>query len=555
MATSVSWNGSTYSVPASGERAWGASLSAYLVSIASGALSKAGGSFSLTSADVDWGATYGHKAVKFASRNTPATTGIFRLGNDEAIAWRNAANSADLALKATGLDLLQFGGNNVIVAGLGMILNADVSASAAIAYSKLATLTVSRALASDGSGFVSVSTTTSTELDYLSGVTSAVQTQIDGKQAADSDLTALAGLSSTGLISRTGSGTAAVRTLTAGSNKLGVTDGNGVSGNPTVDVNEANLTLDNVGGTLGIAKGGSGQTTAAAAFKALAQYSAKGDLPGYNGSAAGILAVGADGTVLSADSASTFGLKWVTPLTNPMTTTGDIIVGGASGAATRLAIGASGTVLKGGSTPSWASIVNADVSASAAIAYSKLNLTGSIVAADFASGAEVTQSVRGVVKSAGQLKATNTNDTAGTGYVGEMVSRTRVRSSSVSLTNNTAKNVTATVFALDPGDWLVTAWVGFDAASATAVTVYAAGISTTADTLPGADTLAVPTSGEVRVQHRQASATNGGDVTLQIPSYRVTVASATTLSLNLVALCTFSGTCNAYGRIEAWRVR
>ena len=46
-----------------------------------------------------------------------------------------------------------------------------------------ADLTASRALASNASGKVAVSATTSTELGYLSGVTSAVQTQIDSKQA------------------------------------------------------------------------------------------------------------------------------------------------------------------------------------------------------------------------------------------------------------------------------------------------------------------------------------------------------------------------------------
>ncbi len=44
-------------------------------------------------------------------------------------------------------------------------------------------LTASRALASDGSGKVAVSSTTSAELGYLSGVTSAVQTQLNAKQA------------------------------------------------------------------------------------------------------------------------------------------------------------------------------------------------------------------------------------------------------------------------------------------------------------------------------------------------------------------------------------
>jgi hypothetical protein len=44
-------------------------------------------------------------------------------------------------------------------------------------------LTANRALVSNGSGKVAVSAVTSTELGYLDGVTSAIQTQIDGKQA------------------------------------------------------------------------------------------------------------------------------------------------------------------------------------------------------------------------------------------------------------------------------------------------------------------------------------------------------------------------------------
>lgn len=46
-----------------------------------------------------------------------------------------------------------------------------------------AALTASRALASDASGFVTPVSTTSTELGYVNGVTSAIQTQLDAKVA------------------------------------------------------------------------------------------------------------------------------------------------------------------------------------------------------------------------------------------------------------------------------------------------------------------------------------------------------------------------------------
>jgi len=51
------------------------------------------------------------------------------------------------------------------------IVNGDINASAAIALTKLAATTASRALVSDGSGFVSAATTTSTQLGYLSSAT------------------------------------------------------------------------------------------------------------------------------------------------------------------------------------------------------------------------------------------------------------------------------------------------------------------------------------------------------------------------------------------------
>lgn len=188
MSSNVTFNGSTYSIPAEGDSGWGSNLSSYLIAIASGALQKTGGTFALTS-EVDFGATFGAKLAYLKSQATnPASAGIVRLGNSESIKWRNAANNADLDLTVNASNILQFNGSAVTYSG--SIVNADISASAAIAYSKLAALTVSRALQTNSStGFVEVSSVTSTELGYLSGVTSAIQTQISAKQDSSTAVT------------------------------------------------------------------------------------------------------------------------------------------------------------------------------------------------------------------------------------------------------------------------------------------------------------------------------------------------------------------------------
>lgn len=283
MSSTITFNGVSYSVPATGDENWSDSLSLYLIAIASGALQKTGGTFTLT-AETDFGATYGLKSAYYKSRATnPSSTGIVRLGNTESIAWRNAANSADYALKVNASNQLEYNGTVLasttgasfqdstfsiydnsditkllqfqlsgITTGttrtltvpdasttlvgidtaqtltnktltspvmssitntgtltlptstdtlvgkattdtftnksidattntLTNIANASVAAAAAIALSKLAATTASRALVSDASGFVTAATTTATEIGYVNGVTSAIQTQINDK--------------------------------------------------------------------------------------------------------------------------------------------------------------------------------------------------------------------------------------------------------------------------------------------------------------------------------------------------------------------------------------
>lgn len=119
----------------------------------------------IENADIKAGAAIDHS--KLANSGSP---GQVLLGNGSSVITATTI-SGDATISGTG-DLQ---------ISAGVIVDADVNASAAIAVSKLAALTASRALKSDGSGVISPSAVTSTELGYLSGVTSAVQTQLGGK--------------------------------------------------------------------------------------------------------------------------------------------------------------------------------------------------------------------------------------------------------------------------------------------------------------------------------------------------------------------------------------
>lgn len=200
----VSWAGSTYNIPNQrGDTPW-SGLSDFAVAVASKGINTGGGNFTLL-ADVNFGATFGLVSTYFKSRTANiATAGALRLASADSIQWRNNANGANILLEKDTSDNLKYNSTKVLLSGAvvnadinaaaaiaysklnlsASIVNADVGAAAAIAYSKLAALTASRALVSNGSGVVTVATTTATEIGYVNGVTSAIQTQLDGKASA-----------------------------------------------------------------------------------------------------------------------------------------------------------------------------------------------------------------------------------------------------------------------------------------------------------------------------------------------------------------------------------
>lgn len=109
-SVTVTVNGSSYTIPQSGEKGWGSSVTSWIQAMSSNTLQPSGGSFTLTS-EVDFGSSYGLKSTYVKSRAlNPSSAGTFRLGNAESIGWRNAGNSADYLLTVNSSNQLTFNG-------------------------------------------------------------------------------------------------------------------------------------------------------------------------------------------------------------------------------------------------------------------------------------------------------------------------------------------------------------------------------------------------------------------------------------------------------------
>lgn len=200
-----------------------------------------------------------------------------------------------------------------------------------------------------------------TEFQYISTLSSNAQDQLDGKQPLDADLTALAALASNGMIARTGAGTVAARTITAGTG-ISVADGDGVAGNPTISSTITQYTdemaQDAVGGIL--------------------TDSSKIDFT-YDDGAPSITATIVAGSLVNADinasaaiaesklaldqATSTLAQRDLDNLQVASLAAGSLLVGSSSSAVVNLSVGSNGQVLTvTGGTPTWETPASSPVS-------------------------------------------------------------------------------------------------------------------------------------------------------------------------------------------------
>ena len=209
-----------------------------------------GGYFSGGDFDLEWlPANPGVRRHLYAGHSGEASAGDFDL--NEIKFYRNIqADSGNLSgdVASIGDDSTTFSGNNNANAlalylgynnGSGKYLrfiDGDYEGGMEIGYVDRAGVMHMPGYRGDGSQLTGVPV--GSHVHPIAQITN-LQSTLDGKQAAHAQLTALAGLATTGLIARTAANTVAARTITAGAG-VSVTNGNGVSGNPTVTLNVAN---------------------------------------------------------------------------------------------------------------------------------------------------------------------------------------------------------------------------------------------------------------------------------------------------------------------------
>ena len=188
MSVNLTIAGQSFPFPTVGENNWGQNVTNWATAVSTYLLQRTGGSFALTN-DVNFGANFATVQIYLKSRSSNlSTAGFIRMAVGDSVAWRNNANNGNLLLVPDGSNNLTFAGNvlatltggaipvsqggtgltsytigdmiyasgtttlsklaigtgnYVLVSsgsapGWGLLVNANIDAAAAIAYSKLA---------------------------------------------------------------------------------------------------------------------------------------------------------------------------------------------------------------------------------------------------------------------------------------------------------------------------------------------------------------------------------------------------------------------------------
>lgn len=167
------------------------------------------------------------------------------------VTYNDAGNVVTFDVIAGGVDhdaLLNFVANEHInhssvniTAGTGLSGGGDITASRTL---NIANTGVSANTYGNASTVSQITVNAQGQITAANNV--GISPTLIGAQPVDADLTALAGLTGSGLVVRTGAGTATTRTITAGTG-VSVSNGDGVSGNPTVGLGNTGVTAATYG--------------------------------------------------------------------------------------------------------------------------------------------------------------------------------------------------------------------------------------------------------------------------------------------------------------------
>lgn len=177
------------------------------------------------------------------------------------------------------------------------------------------------------------------------------------------------------------------------------------------------------------------------------------------------------------------------------------------------------------------------------------DVTGTASGASIATTAAATQAnIVTLSKSTGvAVHGSNTNDAASAGYVGELINANVARSSFISLSANTAANITS--ISLTAGDWDIRGAGGVRTQNT--MTQINVALNTTSASLGTGDSYANFGSGLGVMVNTGIAILAANDYTLALPTSRVSLSSTTTIYLVMQT----DTAQHAYGYVEARRVR